>query len=58
VPCHRVVAAGGLLGGYGGNEGLKRSLLRAEGLLVGRQRIRNFQDHRWDPKGAKRRKSF
>ena len=31
VPCHRVVAAGGRLGGYGGSEGLKRALLGAEG---------------------------
>ena len=31
VPCHRVVAAGGRLGGYGGDPGLKRSLLAAEG---------------------------
>src|SRR5687767_12355376 len=27
VPCHRVVAAGGRLGGYGGSEALKRALL-------------------------------
>jgi len=54
VPCHRVIAAGGLLGGYGGNVGLKRSLLRAEGLLVGTRRIRNFQAHRWAPRRATR----
>ena len=30
VPCHRVIAAGGRLGGYGGHEALKRSLLIAE----------------------------
>jgi methylated-DNA-[protein]-cysteine S-methyltransferase len=58
VPCHRVVAAGGLLGGFGGNLELKRSLLRAEGLLVGRLRIRNFRERHWNPKRAKRRKSF
>jgi O-6-methylguanine DNA methyltransferase len=58
VPCHRVVAAGGLLGGYGGNEALKRSLLRAEGLLIGRQRIRNFRERHWDPRSASRRKSL
>ena len=34
VPCHRVVAAGGRLGGYGGSEGLKRALLQAEGITV------------------------
>jgi len=54
VPCHRVIAAGGLLGGYGGNIGLKRSLLRAEGLLVGTRNIRNFQAHRWAPRQATR----
>jgi O-6-methylguanine DNA methyltransferase len=47
VPCHRVVAAGGLIGGYGGNEGLKRALLRAEGLVVSSRRIRAFEAHRW-----------
>lgn len=57
VPCHRVVAAGGLLGGYGGNEALKRSLLRAEGLLIGQHRIRNFRDRHWNPRGPSRRKS-
>ncbi|HTI37421.1 MAG TPA: MGMT family protein [Vicinamibacterales bacterium] len=47
VPCHRVVAAGGRLGGYGGNESLKRALLRAEGLAVTTKRITNFADRRW-----------
>lgn len=31
VPCHRVVAAGGKLGGYGGGLPLKRRLLALEG---------------------------
>ena len=31
VPCHRVVAAGGRLGGYGGGLELKRKLLTLEG---------------------------
>jgi alkylated DNA nucleotide flippase Atl1 len=39
VPCHRVVAAGGRLGGYGGNEALKRALLVAEGVAVRGARI-------------------
>ena len=47
VPCHRVVAADGRIGGYGGNEGLKRALLRAEGLLVNSKRIVRFAEHRW-----------
>ncbi len=51
VPCHRVVAAGGRLGGYGGNLGLKRSLLRAEGLTVVGMRIRDADARRWpDPR--------
>jgi methylated-DNA-[protein]-cysteine S-methyltransferase len=47
VPCHRVIAAGGALGGYGGNLELKRSLLRAEGILVSGSRIRQFREKRW-----------
>ena len=47
VPCHRVVAAGGRIGGYGGNESLKRALLRAEGIAVTARRITNFSERRW-----------
>jgi methylated-DNA-[protein]-cysteine S-methyltransferase len=50
VPCHRVVAAGGLLGGYGGNEALKRALLRAEGILTASRRIKGFARVRWNPR--------
>ena len=46
VPCHRVVAAAGKLGGYGGNLELKRALLRAEGLRVAGSTIRGFRDKR------------
>src|SRR6188508_2347157 len=46
VPCHRVVAAAGKLGGFGGNLELKRALLRAEGLQVSSTTIRNFSAHR------------
>ncbi len=42
LPCHRVVAAGGRLGGYGSNLQLKRELLRAEGHDVSGTSIRNF----------------
>ncbi len=49
VPCHRVVGAGGALGGYGGNIELKRSLLRAEGIIVFGRRIRSFSAARWRP---------
>ena len=51
VPCHRVIGAGGALGGYGEGYGgylqLKRELLRAEGLEVGMTRVRRFSDVRW-----------
>jgi O-6-methylguanine DNA methyltransferase len=49
VPCHRVVGAGGALGGYGGNIELKRALLRAEGVIVFGRRIRSFSAARWRP---------
>jgi alkylated DNA nucleotide flippase Atl1 len=42
TPCHRVIGAGGALGGYGGSIQLKRELLRAEGLEVGMARVRRF----------------
>jgi O-6-methylguanine DNA methyltransferase len=48
VPCHRVVGAGGALGGYGRNPQIKRELLRAEGVLVGTSRIRGFDDVHWN----------
>ena len=53
TPCHRVIAAGGALGGYGGNLNLKRALLRAEGLTVGLAGVRSFESVRW--RSAKRR---
>ena len=47
VPCHRVIAAGGRLGGYGGNESMKRALLTAEGIAVAGRRIRDFDRKRY-----------
>ncbi|MGH9050906.1 MAG: methylated-DNA--[protein]-cysteine S-methyltransferase [Acidimicrobiia bacterium] len=35
VPCHRVLAAGGVIGGYGGRIHQKRALLAIEGVEVG-----------------------
>jgi methylated-DNA-[protein]-cysteine S-methyltransferase len=32
VPCHRVVAAGGRIGGFGGGPAMKRALLQLEGV--------------------------
>ena len=49
VPCHRVIAAGGRLGGYGGSEVLKRALLVAEGVVVSGSRIRELARVRWQP---------
>ena len=49
VPCHRVIAAGGRLGGYGGSEMLKRSLLLAEGISVIGGRVRDLKRIRWRP---------
>jgi methylated-DNA-protein-cysteine methyltransferase related protein len=47
VPCHRVVAAAGRIGGFGGNVEMKRALLRAEGITVGPSMIRDFAARRW-----------
>jgi O-6-methylguanine DNA methyltransferase len=47
LPYHRVIAAGGQLGGYGGNSSLKRSLLAAEGLTVSGTRVLHFTKVRW-----------
>jgi methylated-DNA-[protein]-cysteine S-methyltransferase len=47
VPCHRVIAAGGRIGKYGGRESLKRALLAAEGVPVTGGRVRDFNRVRW-----------
>ena len=55
VPCHRVIAAGGRLGGYGGYEILKRSLLLAEGVTVSGSRVRDLGRVSWrapDPRSG------
>jgi hypothetical protein len=46
LPYHRVIAAGGQLGGYS-DLALKRALLVAEGLVVTSRRVRGFEDRRW-----------
>jgi len=55
VPCHRVIAAAGRLGGYGGSEALKRSLLVAEGVPVSGRRVRELERVRWTPRARRRR---
>ena len=46
LPYHRVIGAGGALGGYS-ELAIKRALLAAEGIPVGRRRIRDFVRLRW-----------
>ncbi|PWT83928.1 MAG: cysteine methyltransferase [Blastocatellia bacterium] len=58
IPCHRVIAAGGRLGGYGGSEALKRSLLIAEGLRLSHSRVLDLGRVRWKgrlPRSRRRR---
>ncbi|MEZ5319896.1 MAG: MGMT family protein [Vicinamibacterales bacterium] len=47
LPYHRVIAAGGRVGGYGGAPRLKAQLLAAEGLAVRGLRVRNVAQHTW-----------
>jgi O-6-methylguanine DNA methyltransferase len=47
LPYHRVIAAGGAIGGYGGDIALKRSLLVAEGLTVTGRRVKHFEQVKW-----------
>jgi O-6-methylguanine DNA methyltransferase len=57
LPYHRVVAAGGNIGGYGAYPQLKAALLAAEGLTVVRGRIRQFAERRIQPNLRLRRKN-
>lgn len=50
LPYHRVIGAGGGLGGYSSLP-LKRSLLRAEGLTVAPRRVVGFAKIRWPARG-------
>ena len=56
VPCHRVIAAGGRLGGYGGSEALKRSLLIAEGVVVSGKKVRELDRVTWKPRNTRKHK--
>ena len=57
VPCHRVIAAGGKLGGYGSSPHLKASLLRAEGVVITGTRVKDWRARRFPvpAKGPARR---
>lgn len=46
VPCHRVVAAGGRLGGYS-DPFVKRGLLQVEGVRLVGPRVKDFAVLRW-----------
>ena len=48
IPCHRVIAAGGKLGGYGRDLFAKRALLLAEGVIVSGGRVKDFAARRWN----------
>jgi len=52
VPCHRVIASGGALGGFGRWPQVKAERLRSEGVVVVERRIRKFAEIRW--KGGRR----
>jgi O-6-methylguanine DNA methyltransferase len=47
LPYHRVIAAGGRIGGYGRDPHIKASLLAADGLTVRRGRVLGFAKVRW-----------
>lgn len=47
LPYHRVVAANGELGGFGGSPHVKRARLAAEGHVFRGRRIGDFADRRW-----------
>src|SRR3954467_451929 len=50
IPCHRVIGANGRLGGHGGQEALKRSLLAAEGVVIWGSRVCELARIRWHPR--------
>jgi O-6-methylguanine DNA methyltransferase len=50
IPCHRVVAAGGALGGYT-DPMRKKQQLAAEGVTFSGRRIRQFRELRWTGEG-------
>jgi O-6-methylguanine DNA methyltransferase len=51
LPYHRVVAAGGRVGGYGSAPHLKPALLRAEGHVIRGKQLANFRRVRWPASG-------
>lgn len=43
VPCHRVVCADGRVGGFAHGSGKKIQMLRKEGILIEKGKIKNFE---------------
>jgi methylated-DNA-[protein]-cysteine S-methyltransferase len=52
VPCHRVIASGGGLGGYGGGAGRKLQLLRSEGFALGVADVKLPDSAVWGHRGS------
>jgi O-6-methylguanine DNA methyltransferase len=53
LPYHRVIAAGGRVGGYGSNPHLKPALLRAEGHIIRGHRLVGFAASLWPAEAAR-----
>ena len=51
LPYHRIIAAGGRLGGFGRDPHLKAALLAAEGHVIRRGRVVGFEKSRWGRSG-------
>lgn len=47
VPCHRVVAAGGRIGGYAFGLAKKIALLKLEGVVVRANKVQDFEQKRF-----------
>lgn len=57
VPCHRVIAAAGRIGGFGGNIAMKQALLRAEGVRVVGLHVRDWRERSWPDDAAAGRRA-
>ena len=53
VPCHRVIASGGGIGGYGGGIPRKLQLLRSEGFVLAESAVRLSNNVVWGHTGTK-----
>ena len=53
VPCHRVIASGGKIGGYGGGIRRKLQLLRSEGFVLADAAVRLADNIVWGHTGTK-----